>query len=79
MIVVRVREQDDVDVAEPRVGLINGEPGIVQNASAGRILEQNGAVSRTELALVAAERRRAQGCLGAGDGRLPGKISARKL
>src|SRR5438105_5048001 len=57
VIVVRVREQHHVDIAESTVGLVDGPSRIVENAHAGRILEQQRAIVAAQLAAVAAERR----------------------
>src|SRR2546428_647322 len=47
---MRVREEDDVHVAKPPVGLVGRAAGIVENACAGWILEQERAIVSTELA-----------------------------
>src|SRR5437868_7176815 len=58
VVAVHMREEDGVDLAEPRVaGAAHGAPRVVENARAVRILEDDRAVERAELAVVAAERR----------------------
>ena len=57
VIVVRVREQDDVDIAKARVRFIDGEPRIVEDANASRVFEEDGAIARAELTTVASESR----------------------
>src|SRR5207249_3166842 len=46
-----------VDVAQPRIGLIDRTAGVVQNSHARRIFEQQRAIVATQLAGVAPERR----------------------
>ena len=46
MIVVRVRQQDDVHLAEPRIGFVGHEAGVVEDPHAGRVFEQERAVAR---------------------------------
>src|SRR5262245_27746094 len=70
MIVVRVRQQDGVDVTEPRIRLIDHEPRIVENPDAGGIFKQDRAIAGAQLSGVTAERRHADERLSA---RQPGR------
>ena len=54
---MRVRQQHYVDIAEPAIGLVDGAAGIVEDAHAGRIFEEQGAIVAAQLACVAAEGR----------------------
>src|SRR5881394_919633 len=58
VVAVHMREEDGVDLAEPRIaGAAHGAPRVVENARAVRILEDERAVEGAELPVVAAERR----------------------
>jgi hypothetical protein len=55
VVVVRVRQQHDVHVTEARIGLVDQEARVVQNAKARRIFEEKRAIPRAELALMTAK------------------------
>ncbi len=68
VVAMHVADQHDVDLSQPRVGAAgHGVARVVEHAGAVRVLEDEGAILRAELAVDAAERRdldglRADGC-----------------
>jgi hypothetical protein len=62
VVAVGVADEDDVDLAEPRVGGADDRATrVVEEARAVRVLEDEGAVLGAELAVEAAERRHLDG------------------
>ena len=62
VVAVHVAHEDDVDLAEPRiVGAGDRAARVVEDARAVRVLEDQGAILRAELAVDAAQRRHLHG------------------
>src|SRR6266851_1783997 len=57
MIDVRVRQQHHVHLSEPAISLVDRASRVVEDADAGRVLEQQRPVVAAQLGCVAAERR----------------------
>src|SRR3954453_20381297 len=69
VVAVHVAHQDDVDLAEPRIVCAgDGAAGVVEDARAVRVLEDECAVLRTELAVDPPERRHLDALRGSGKG-----------
>ena len=64
VILMRVRQQDDVHVAEPRIRFVSRLPRVVQDADTRRVFEQECPVPSAQLAGMAAKRRHLDECLG---------------
>jgi hypothetical protein len=69
VVAVRVRDEDDVDLAQARIGPAHHGPArVVEHARAARVFEDERTVLRAEFAVESSERRHFHGLREHGDG-----------